>query len=74
MREQGVSKSELARRLGLDEKEAGRMLNPRHAIKVPTLERALHALGKRVAVVVGLNRDPTGKAVESCTHSGSRRW
>lgn len=53
MREQGVSKSELARRLGLDEKEARRILNPRHTTKVPTLERALHALGKRVEVVVG---------------------
>jgi len=53
MREQGVSKSELARRLGLDEKEARRMLNPRYATKVAALERALHALGKRVEVVVG---------------------
>ncbi|MGH8478033.1 MAG: helix-turn-helix domain-containing protein [Gammaproteobacteria bacterium] len=53
MREQGVSKSELARRLGLDEKEARRMLNPRYATKVAAHERALHALGKRVEVVVG---------------------
>jgi antitoxin HicB len=53
MREQGVSESELARRLGLDEKEARRMLNPRYAAKVAALERALHALGKHVEVVVG---------------------
>jgi antitoxin HicB len=52
MREQNVSKSELARRLGLDEKEARRMLNPKHGTKVPALERALHALGKRVELVV----------------------
>jgi antitoxin HicB len=45
-----VSKSELARRLGLDEKEARRMLNPRYATKVAALERVLHALGKRVEV------------------------
>lgn len=52
MREQNVSKSELARRLGLDEKEARRMLDPKHGTKVPVLERALHALGKRVELVV----------------------
>lgn len=52
MREQNVSKSELARRLGLDEKEARRMLDPKHGTKVPALERALHALGKRVELVV----------------------
>ena len=52
MREQNVSKTELARRLGLDEKEARRMLDPKHGTKVPALERALHALGKRVELVV----------------------
>jgi antitoxin HicB len=52
MREQNVSKSELARRLGLDEKETRRMLDPRHGTKVPALERALHELGKRVELVV----------------------
>ena len=52
MRKQNVSKAELARRLGLDEKEARRMLDSRHETKVPTLERALHALGKRVELVV----------------------
>ncbi len=52
MREQNVSKAELARRLGLDEKEARRMLDPKHVTKVPALERALHALGKRVELVV----------------------
>jgi antitoxin HicB len=52
MKEQGLSKADLARRMDLDEKEARRILDPRHATKVPTLERALHALGKRVEVVV----------------------
>ncbi|MBI5922334.1 MAG: type II toxin-antitoxin system HicB family antitoxin [Betaproteobacteria bacterium] len=52
MQEQNVSKAELARRLGLDEKEARRMLDPKHGTKVPALERALHALGKRVELVV----------------------
>ena len=52
MREQNVSKAELARRLGLDEKETRRMLDPKHETKVPALERALHALGKRIELVV----------------------
>lgn len=52
MKEQGLSKSDLARRMDLDEKEARRILDPKHSTKVPTLERALHALGKRVEVVV----------------------
>ena len=52
MQEQNVSKAELARRLGLDEKEARRMLDPKHGTKVAALERALHALGKRVELVV----------------------
>lgn len=52
MQQQNVSKAELVRRLGLDEKEAGRMLDPRHGTKVPALERALHALGKRIELVV----------------------
>jgi antitoxin HicB len=47
MNEQGINKSELARRLGVDEKEARRMLDPKHSTKVPALERALHILGKR---------------------------
>lgn len=52
MQEQNVSKAELARRLGLDEKEARRMLDPKHGTKLPALERALQALGKRVELVV----------------------
>ena len=47
MREQGFNKSDLARRLGVDEKEARRMLDPKHITKVPALEQALHTLGKR---------------------------
>ena len=53
MREQRVSKSELARRMHVHEKEARRMLDPKHPTKVPTLERALAALGKRAEIAVG---------------------
>ncbi len=52
MRDQGISKSELARRLGVDEKEARRMLNPRHRTKVPALEHALQVLGRRAELRV----------------------
>lgn len=52
MREQGVSKSELARRMRVHEKEARRMLDPGHPTKVPTLERALAALGRRAEIAV----------------------
>lgn len=52
MREKRVSKSQLARKLGVNEKEARRILDPHHATKVPTLERALAVLGKRITVEI----------------------
>lgn len=48
MREDNISKSELARRLGVDEKEVRRMLDPRHPSKTPGIERALFCLGRSV--------------------------
>src|SRR4029077_17791630 len=42
----GISKSELARRIGKDEKEVRRILDPRHPTKLPALTAALRALGK----------------------------
>ena len=41
VRDAGISNSELARRLHLDEKEARRILDPRHPIKLPRMEAAL---------------------------------
>ena len=49
MREAGLSKVELAARLGCDEKEVRRLLDPRHPSKLPRLQAALAALGKRLA-------------------------
>ena len=49
-REAAVGKSELARRLGVPEKEARRLLDPRHTSKPEALERALSAVGRRLAV------------------------
>jgi antitoxin HicB len=48
----GITKSELARRIGKDEKEVRRILNPKHPTKLPTLIAALRALGKRLVVGV----------------------
>jgi antitoxin HicB len=48
--EAGVSRSELARRLGCDEKEVRRLLDPRHRSRFDRLEAALEALGKRLIV------------------------
>jgi antitoxin HicB len=50
VRETGISKSELARRLGVDEKEIRRMLSPRHQTKLPRIEQALSALGYQLSV------------------------
>jgi antitoxin HicB len=48
----GITKSELARRIGKDEKEVRRILDPKHPTKLPALIAALRALGKRLVVGV----------------------
>jgi antitoxin HicB len=50
--EAGITKVELGRRLGKDEKEVRRILDPRHPTKLPTLTEALRALGRRLVVAV----------------------
>jgi antitoxin HicB len=52
LRDAELSVSSLAARLDKDEKEVGRLLDPRHASRAEALEAALHAVGKRVQVVV----------------------
>ena len=52
MQAAGVSKLQLARRLGVDEKEVRRLLDPHHGSKLPRIAEAVQALGKRL--VVGL--------------------
>jgi antitoxin HicB len=52
MREAGIGTSELARRLDVHEKEARRLLDPRHGSKAASLERALAAVGRRLTVEV----------------------
>ncbi len=48
VREAGISNSELARLLSLNEKEARRILDPHHPTKLPRIEEALSVLGRRV--------------------------
>jgi antitoxin HicB len=50
MKETGVSNTVLARRLGCDEKEIRRMLNPRHPTKLPRIQAALQVLGWRLII------------------------
>jgi antitoxin HicB len=50
--EAGISKIELARRLGKDEKEVRRILDPKHATKLPALTETLRTLGKRLIIAV----------------------
>jgi antitoxin HicB len=50
LRASGLSKSALARRLGVGEAEVRRMLDPRHNTRLRRLEQALAALGQRLVV------------------------
>jgi len=52
MREQGVRKSELARRLGWHMPQVDRLLDMRHATRLEHAESALAALGRRLDVAV----------------------
>ena len=58
VRDAGITKVALGKRLGMNEKDVRRMLNPRFATKIPALARALAALGKRLEVVVSAAPDP----------------
>lgn len=50
MREAGVNKLQLAKRLGVDEKEVRRLLDPHHGSKLPRIAEAVQALGKRIRI------------------------
>ncbi len=52
MRESGISKSELARRLAVDEKVVRRLLDPRHGTRLSVMERALVMLGRHAELRV----------------------
>jgi antitoxin HicB len=51
-RDSGMTRVALAARLGKGENEVRRMLDPHHRTKLPAIEGALRALGKRLVVTV----------------------
>jgi antitoxin HicB len=50
VKEAGIRNIDLARRLGADEKEIRRFLDPHHRSKLPRLEAALEAMGKKLVI------------------------
>jgi antitoxin HicB len=52
MRRAGITNSDLAARLGCDEKAVRRLRDVLHASRIGEVERALAALGKRVVMNV----------------------
>ena len=52
MKDAGISKVQLAKRLGVDEKEVRRLLDPHYGSKLPRIAQAVEALGRRL--VIGL--------------------
>jgi len=49
---QGVTKAELARRMGLPRQNADRLLDLNHASRLDVLDAAFSALGQEVAVTL----------------------
>ena len=52
MREQGVNNTRLAERMGCDEKEIRRLLDPRHGSKIERIDAALRQLDRRLHLQV----------------------
>lgn len=52
LREAGISKTELAHRLGVDEKEVRRMLDTGHGTKLPRIAEAIEALGRHLHIAL----------------------
>jgi antitoxin HicB len=50
MRQAGISKVQLARRLGVDEKEVRRLLDPHYGSKLPRIAKAISVLGQRLVI------------------------
>lgn len=52
MRQAGISKVQLAKRLGVDEKEVRRLLDPHYGSKLPRIAKAIGLLGQRLVIGV----------------------
>jgi antitoxin HicB len=55
IKSQSLSKVQLAARLGVDEKEVRRLLDPHHSSKLPRIAEILERVGKHI--VVGVQND-----------------
>ena len=58
MRDQGVGKAELARRLGWHLPQVDRVLDVQHRSRLDQIDAALEAIGRRLHVTVALSLDP----------------
>lgn len=67
IREKGLSQRAFARLIGKDEKEARRILDPRHATKLATLTAALRKLGQRLVIGV----EPEHREQSTAGHSAA---
>jgi antitoxin HicB len=54
LRDAKITKVQLAKQLGIDEKEVRRLLDPHYRSKLPRIAEAISLLGKRL--VIGLER------------------
>lgn len=52
MRQAGITKVQLAKRLGVDEKEVRRLLDPHYGSKLPRIAKAISVLGQRLVIGV----------------------
>ncbi len=50
MRDQGITKVALAKRLGVSEAAVRKLCNPDHRSHISTIERALHAVGRGIII------------------------
>ena len=50
MREAGITNMELAKKLGVDEKEVRRLLDPHYGSKLPRIAEAISLLGQRLVI------------------------
>ena len=50
MRQAGISKMQLAKQLGVDEKEVRRLLDPHYGSKLPRIAQAINLLGQRLVI------------------------
>ena len=72
MRDQGVGKAELARRLGWHLPQVDRVLDVQHRSRLDMMDAALGAIGQQLHVTAAITRDPAVATVRE-EMSGSKR-